>query len=76
MALESAQRPHNHHIYLSLLGVASLQKQLQESGEVHLSALGIAISSLVTVGEIMKNRKYAVEKKVASSLEVLNDDGR
>jgi DNA-binding protein len=34
-----------------------LQRLLQEHGEVHLSALGIACSSMVTVAEILKSRK-------------------
>lgn len=34
-----------------------LQRLLQEHGEVHLSALGIACSSMVTVAEILKARK-------------------
>jgi hypothetical protein len=33
------------------------QRHLQEHGEVHLSALGIACSSMVTVAEILKARK-------------------
>lgn len=33
------------------------QRLLQEHGEVHLSALGIACSSMVTVAEILKARK-------------------
>lgn len=34
-----------------------VQRLLQEHGEVHLSALGIACSSMVTVAEILKSRK-------------------
>lgn len=34
-----------------------LQRLLQEHGEVHLSALGVACSSMVTVAEILKARK-------------------
>ena len=34
-----------------------VQRLLQEHGEVHLSALGIACSSMVTVAEILKARK-------------------
>lgn len=53
-----------------------LQRYLQEHGEVHLSALGIAVSGAVTVAEILKNRKLAVEKKLGTSLEVLGDEQR
>ncbi|CAL8462082.1 g1613 [Coccomyxa elongata] len=49
---------------------------LQEHGEVHLSALGIALASLVTVAEILKDRGLAVEKRLCTSLESLSDDYR
>ena len=52
------------------------QRFLQEHGEVQLSALGIAVSSLVTVAEILKNRNLALEKKLSTSLESLSDDHR
>lgn len=43
-----------------------------------LSALGIAISSLVTVAEILKSRGLAEEKRLATMLESTtgNEDGR
>lgn len=41
---------------------------------MHLSALGVAISSLVTLTEILKARGLAVEQKVATMLEVLPPD--
>ena len=50
-----------------------LQRHLQEDGEVHLSALGVAISSLVTVAEILKNKGFAVEKKIVTLLETRED---
>ena len=53
-----------------------LQRYLQEHGEVHLSALGIAVSGAVTVAEILKNRKLAVEKKLGTTLETLGDEFR
>ena len=49
---------------------------LQEHGEVQLSALGIAVAPMVTVAEILKNRRLAVERKISTSLEVLSDDYR
>ncbi|KAG7666961.1 hypothetical protein NADE_003248 [Nannochloris sp. 'desiccata'] len=48
-------------------------RRLQEDGEVHLSALGVAISSLVTVAEILKNKGLAVEKKIITLLETRED---
>ncbi len=55
-----------HHDYY-------VQRRLQEDGEVHLSALGVAISSLVTVAEILKNKGLAVEKKIITLLETRED---
>ena len=55
------------------LSISSLQRHLQEEGEVHLSALGVAISSLVTVAEILKNKGLAVEKKITTLLETRED---
>lgn len=49
---------------------------LQEHGEVQLSALGLAISSMVTVAEILKNSKLANEQKISTGLDAFNDDGR
>jgi DNA-binding protein len=48
----------------------------QEHGEVQLSALGIAVAPMVTVAEILKNRRLAVEKKITTSLESLSDNYR
>lgn len=56
--------------------VNNCKRYLQEHGEVHLSALGVAVSSAVTVAEILKNRNLAVEKKLGTTLEVLGDDSR
>ena len=43
---------------------------------MQLSALGIAVAPMVTVAEILKNRRLAVEKSVSTSLETLSDDFR
>ncbi len=51
-----------------------LQRHLEDHGEVHLSALGVAISSLVTVAELLKSRGLVVEKKIGTLLENLQDD--
>ncbi len=61
----------HRHAHLHLL--FHLQRHLQEDGEVHLSALGVAISSLVTVAEILKNKGLAVEKKISTLLETRED---
>lgn len=49
---------------------------LQEHGEVQLSALGIAISSMVTVAEILKNKQLAEESRITTSLEWLSAESR
>lgn len=57
--------------------IGFLQRSLQEHGQVELSALGVAISSLVTVAEILKSRGLAEEKKLATMLEsTSSEDGR
>ena len=50
------------------------QKILGEFGEVRLSGLGVAMSSLVTVAEILKSRGLVTEKKIITSLEELDSD--
>lgn len=57
-----------------IIVIDCMQKYLQENGEVQLSALGVAISSLVTVAEILKSRELAVEKKIMTTMES-RDDG-
>jgi DNA-binding protein len=56
--------------------VPAAKRLLQEHGEVHLSALGIACSSMVTVAEILKSRKLATEKRVGTMLELLENEPR
>ena len=47
---------------------------LQEHGEVHLSGLGVAVASLVTIAELLKTRGFAVEKRISTMLENFEDD--
>lgn len=49
---------------------------LNEHGEVHFAALGVAISPMVTAAEILKNRRLATVSKITTSLESLPDDQR
>lgn len=53
-----------------------LQRFLQGHGEVQLSALGVAISSMVTLAEILKNKQLAVETRIVTSLEEISSDSR
>lgn len=43
---------------------------------MQLSALGVAISSMVTLAEILKNKRLAVEKRIVTSLEEISSDCR
>ncbi|CAK9169637.1 unnamed protein product [Ilex paraguariensis] len=49
----------------SLFFYVNLAKRyLQQYNEVELSALGMAIATVVTIAEILKNNGFAVEKKI------------
>eukprot|EP00803_Ostreobium_quekettii_P004363 evm.model.scf_1992.2 EVM.evm.TU.scf_1992.2 scf_1992:9230-9706(+) len=52
------------------------KKLMQQHGEVQLSALGFAMSNMVSVAEILKKEKLAVEKKLTTSIDTLSDQGR
>ncbi|GIM17239.1 hypothetical protein Vretimale_19750 [Volvox reticuliferus] len=48
---------------------------MAEYGEVELSALGLAVSNMVTVAEILKKEGWAVEKSLRTGLETLESEG-
>ncbi|CAM8888884.1 unnamed protein product [Rhodiola kirilowii] len=52
------------------------KRYMQQFNEVELSALGMAISTVVTVAEILKNNGLAVEKKIATSTIDISNDSR
>ncbi|XP_074584870.1 uncharacterized protein At2g34160-like [Curcuma longa] len=52
------------------------KRYMQQHDEVELSALGMAISTVVTITEILKNNGLAVEKKIATSLVEVKDETR
>uniref|UniRef100_A0A7N0TDW2 DNA/RNA-binding protein Alba-like domain-containing protein n=1 Tax=Kalanchoe fedtschenkoi TaxID=63787 RepID=A0A7N0TDW2_KALFE len=52
------------------------KRYMQQYAEVELSALGMAISTVVTITEILKNNGFAVEKKIATSTVDIRDDSR
>ena len=56
------------------VNLAKRYMQLHE--EVELSALGMAIATVVTVAEILKNNGLAVEKKIMTSTVEVKDDTR
>ncbi|XVE98593.1 hypothetical protein REPUB_Repub03eG0119500 [Reevesia pubescens] len=43
------------------------KRYMQQNNEVELSALGMAIATVVTIAEILKNNGLAVEKKIMTS---------
>ncbi|KAE8705929.1 Mitochondrial substrate carrier family protein [Hibiscus syriacus] len=43
------------------------KRYMQQYDEVELSALGMAIATVVTIAEILKNNGLAVEKKITTS---------
>ncbi|KAL7152526.1 hypothetical protein ABFS83_04G104000 [Erythranthe nasuta] len=52
------------------------KRYLQQNDEVELSALGMAISTVVSIAEILKNNGFAVEKKITTSTVEIKDDSR
>ncbi|KAL8166469.1 hypothetical protein V2J09_007968 [Rumex salicifolius] len=48
---------------------------MQQYNEVELSALGMAIATVVTIAEILKNNGLAVEKKITTSTVDINESG-
>ncbi|XP_021758187.1 uncharacterized protein At2g34160-like [Chenopodium quinoa] len=51
------------------------KRYMQQHNEVELSALGMAIATVVTIAEILKNNGFAVEKKIATSTVDINESG-
>ncbi|KAH7572371.1 hypothetical protein ACOSP7_015513 [Xanthoceras sorbifolium] len=52
------------------------KRYMQQHNEVELSALGMAIATVVTVAEILKNNGLAVEKKIMTSTVDMKDETR
>ncbi|CAL9117823.1 Alba [Musa troglodytarum] len=52
------------------------KRYMQQHNEVELSALGMAIATVVTIAEILKNNGLAVEKKIMTSTVDVNDESR
>ncbi|XWS17156.1 hypothetical protein CRYUN_Cryun33cG0044200 [Craigia yunnanensis] len=52
------------------------KRYMQQHNEVELSALGMAIATVVTIAEILKNNGLAVEKKITTSTVDMKDDSR
>ncbi|GAA0158617.1 hypothetical protein Leryth_025712 [Lithospermum erythrorhizon] len=52
------------------------KRYIQQHNEVELSALGMAITTVVTVSEILKNNGFATEKKVLTSTVGMKDENK
>ena len=52
------------------------KRYIQQHNEVELSALGMAIATVVTISEILKNNGLATEKKVLTSTVGMKDENK
>ncbi|XP_078428842.1 alba DNA/RNA-binding protein [Wolffia australiana] len=52
------------------------KRYMQQHNDVELSALGMAIATVVTIAEILKNNGLAVEKKITTSTVEVKDESR
>ncbi|XP_048570543.1 uncharacterized protein At2g34160-like [Triticum urartu] len=52
------------------------KRYMQQHGEVELSALGMAIATVVTVAEILKNNGFAFETRIRTSTVEIKDEMR
>ncbi|KAG5056188.1 hypothetical protein AAZX31_03G227400 [Glycine max] len=50
------------------------KRYIQQRNEVVLSALGMGITTVVTIAEILKNNGLAIEKKVSTSSVTMKDE--
>ncbi|EEF46984.1 uncharacterized protein At2g34160 [Ricinus communis] len=50
------------------------KRYMQQHNEVELSALGMAIATVVTIAEILKNNGLAIEKKIMTSTVDMRED--
>ncbi|KMZ55980.1 Uncharacterized protein ZOSMA_9G00830 [Zostera marina] len=52
------------------------KRYMQKYNDVELSALGMAISTVVTIAEILKNNGLAVERRITTSTIDIRDESR
>ncbi|KAL6212093.1 hypothetical protein ACLB2K_017314 [Fragaria x ananassa] len=77
---ESAANKKNHRIQVSntkkplFFYVNLAKKYMQLNNEVELSGLGMAIATVVTIAEILKNNGLAVEKKIITKTVDMRED--
>ncbi|GER34584.1 alba DNA/RNA-binding protein, partial [Striga asiatica] len=51
-------------------------RYLQQNNEIELSALGMAITTVVTIAEILKNNGFAKEKRILTSTVGMKDQDK
>ncbi|KAL0300468.1 UNVERIFIED_CONTAM: hypothetical protein Sangu_3119400, partial [Sesamum angustifolium] len=52
------------------------QRYLQQHNEIELSALGMAITTVVTIAEILKNNGFVKEKSITTSTVGMKDPAK
>ncbi|XP_073128955.1 uncharacterized protein At2g34160-like [Henckelia pumila] len=52
------------------------KRYLQQNNEIELSALGMAITTVVTIAEILKNNGFAKEKSILTSTVGMKDEAK
>ncbi|OVA05312.1 DNA/RNA-binding protein Alba-like [Macleaya cordata] len=52
------------------------KRYMRQHNEVELSALGMAIATVVTISEILKNNGLAIEKKILTSTVDMKDEAK
>ncbi|KAH7849909.1 hypothetical protein Vadar_024831 [Vaccinium darrowii] len=52
------------------------KRYMQQHNDVELSALGMAISTVVSIAEILKNNGLAIEKKIMTSTVDMKEEAR
>ncbi|KAJ3675578.1 hypothetical protein LUZ60_004620 [Juncus effusus] len=67
--VSSSKRPLYFYVNLA-------KKYMQSNSEIELSALGMAIGTVVTVAEILKNNGLATEKKIHMSTVGTKDEAK
>ncbi|KAL5564926.1 hypothetical protein UlMin_028090 [Ulmus minor] len=59
-----------------LLVLLTISRYIQQHNEVELSALGMAMTTVVTITKILKNKGLAIEKKVSTSTVGMKDENK
>ncbi|KAB2621412.1 hypothetical protein D8674_023594 [Pyrus ussuriensis x Pyrus communis] len=52
------------------------KRYIEQYNEVELSSLGMAITTVITIAEILKNNGLAIEKKVSTSTVGMKDESK